>query len=156
MFLRKTRSAREPLAVTMSGVRLGERVLQIGVGDARCVADCRKDRPHRHAAIVVPDDDAAVRIRRAVADVGALVDVRVVSEGTLPSTMRRSTQSWFTTTSAHDSRHAARAGDGCTNATALLRSGGRIVTIERGAPVGLRALFAADPKARQWQRAGTR
>ena len=35
MFLRKSRVERDPLAVTMSGVRLGERALQIGEGDVR-------------------------------------------------------------------------------------------------------------------------
>src|SRR5688572_19237618 len=33
MFLRKSRIERDPLAVTMTGVRLGERSLQIGEGD---------------------------------------------------------------------------------------------------------------------------
>ena len=37
MFLRRSKHTRNPLAVAMSGVRLGERVLQVGVDDARLV-----------------------------------------------------------------------------------------------------------------------
>ena len=46
MFLRKSRI--EPLPVTMSAVRMGERVLQIGVDDpAAGQRDCREGRSQR-------------------------------------------------------------------------------------------------------------
>ena len=143
-FCAKRALAREPLAVTMSGVRLGERALQIGDGDARCDGpDCGKDRAHRNAAIVVPDEHAAARVRRAIDDVGALVDVRVVDQGMLPFD-----DAAFDVIVVHDVPHTIVSTAGtrprwmaAASAVALLRSGGRIVTIERGAPVGLRALF---------------
>jgi ubiquinone/menaquinone biosynthesis C-methylase UbiE len=147
MFLRKTRLAREPLAVTMSGVRLGERALQIGGGDTRCVAlIAAKSGLTGTAAIVVPDEGIAVRIRRAVADVGALVDLRVVSEGMLPFD-----DAAFDAIVVHDTSHtildSGTRGRWLHECRRLLRSGGRIVTIEPGAQVGLRALFSGGSQS---------
>ena len=130
----------------MSGVRLGERVLQIGSGDARSIAlIAAKTGLTGTAAIVVADDHAAVRIRRAVTDAGALVDLRVVAESGLPFD-----DASFDAVVIHDvSAIAEGQGDRPTHwlheCHRLLRSGGRIVTIERGTPVGLRSLFAGRP-----------
>jgi ubiquinone/menaquinone biosynthesis C-methylase UbiE len=146
MFLRKTRLEREPLAVTMSGVRLGERALQIGSGDARSIAlIAAKTGLTGTAAIVVRDDHAAVRIRRAVTDAGALVDLRVVAEGRLPFD-----DASFDAIVIHDISRIVQSGAGPSapsldECRRLLRNGGRIVTIEPGTPVGLRALLAARP-----------
>ncbi|MGH9237339.1 MAG: class I SAM-dependent methyltransferase [Vicinamibacterales bacterium] len=145
-FLRKPASERDPLTVTMSGVRLGERVLQFGSGDARSIAlIAAKTGLTGTAAIVVVDDHAAVRIRRAVTDAGALVDLRVVAEGRLPFD-----DASFDAVVIHDvSAITEGQGDRPTHwlheCHRLLRSGGRIVTIERGTPVGLRSLFAGRP-----------
>ena len=46
-FLRKSSVGGEPLAVTMSGVRLGERALQIGIDDPHRGRDRSQNRPHR-------------------------------------------------------------------------------------------------------------
>src|SRR5688572_20313251 len=145
-FLRKPVSERDPLTVTMSGVRLGERALQIGNGEARSIAlIAAKTGLTGTAAIVVADDHAAVRIRRAVTDTGALVDLRVVAEGRLPFD-----DASFDAVVVHDLAKVTEApGDRPAQwlheCHRLLRTGGRIVTIERGTPVGLRALFAAKP-----------
>jgi ubiquinone/menaquinone biosynthesis C-methylase UbiE len=145
-FLRKPGSERDPLTVTMSGVRMGERALQIGGGDARSIAlIAAKTGISGTAAIVVPDDHAAVRIRRAVTDAAALVDLRVVAEGRLPFD-----DASFDAVVVHDTTRIIQGGEGTPaqwlhECLRLLRHGGRIVTIERGAPVGLRALFAARP-----------
>jgi ubiquinone/menaquinone biosynthesis C-methylase UbiE len=144
-FLRKPASERDPLAVTMSGVRLGERALQIGSGDARSIAlIAAKTGLTGTAAIVVADDHAAVRIRRAVSDAGALVDLRVVAEGRLPFD-----DASFDAVVIHDVSTVIEGDDRPTEwlqeCRRLLRTGGRIVTIERGSPVGLRSLFAGPP-----------
>ena len=145
-FLRKPASERDPLTVTMSGVRLGERALQIGSGDARSIASiAAKTGLTGTAAIVVADDNAAVRIRRAVTDAGALVDLRVVAESRLPFD-----DASFDAIVVHDVSTITEAqGDRPTHwlheCHRLLRAGGRIVTIERGTPVGLRSLFARRP-----------
>lgn len=144
-FLRKPASERDPLTVTMSGVRLGERALQIGNGDARSIAlIAAKTGLTGTAAIVVPDDHSAVRIRRAVTDTGALVDLRVIAEGRLPFD-----DASFDLVVIHDMSDIVQSGaqgrpaQWLQECLRLLRNGGRIVTIERGTPVGLRALFAA-------------
>jgi ubiquinone/menaquinone biosynthesis C-methylase UbiE len=144
-FLRKPASERDPLTVTMTGVRLGERVLQIGSGDARSIAlIAAKKGLTGTAAVVVADDHAAVRIRRAVTDAGALVDLRVVAAGRLPFD-----DASFDAVVIHDVSTVIEGGDRPTEwlheCRRLLRTGGRIVTIERGTPVGLRSLFAGRP-----------
>jgi ubiquinone/menaquinone biosynthesis C-methylase UbiE len=144
-FLRKPASERDPLAVTMSGVRLGERALQIGSGDARSIAlIAAKTGLTGTAAIVVADDHAAVRIRRAITDAGALVDLRVVSESRLPFD-----DASFDAVVVHDVSTVIEGGERPAEwlheCRRLLRTGGRIVTIERGTPVGLRSLFTRRP-----------
>ena len=67
MFLRKSRVERDPLAVTMSGVRLGEKALQIGEGDMRVMAlIAAKAGLTGTAAIVVLDDQAAAPSEESV------------------------------------------------------------------------------------------
>ena len=86
MFLRKSRIERDPLAVTMTGVRLGEKALQIGEGDTRVVAlIAARTGLTGTAAIVVLDDQAAARVRRAVTDIGALAEVGVVDREDPPA-----------------------------------------------------------------------
>jgi ubiquinone/menaquinone biosynthesis C-methylase UbiE len=147
-FLRKPASERDPLSVTMSGVRLGERALQIGSGDARSIAlIAAKTGLTGTAAIVVRDDHAAMRIRRAVSDTGALVDIHVVANGPLPFD-----DASFDAVVVHDvstitETRGDTPGEWLGECLRLLRSGGRIVTIEQGSPVGLRSLFAPRPSA---------
>ena len=129
----------------MSGVRLGERALQIGDGDARSIAlIAAKTGLTGTAAIVVADDQAAARIQRAVTDTGALVDLRVVAEDRLPFA-----DASFDAVVIHDISAITAAGDRFTRwlreCHRLLRTGGRVVTIERGTPVGIRALFSRKP-----------
>ena len=77
MFLRKAKR-REPAAVTMSGVRMGEHLLQVGVDDAATAGVlAAKVGLSGSAAIAGPDEASADRVRRAAAEAGALVDVHV-------------------------------------------------------------------------------
>jgi SAM-dependent methyltransferase len=146
MFLRKTRLEREPLAVTMSGVRLGERVLQIGLSDARRIAlIAAKSGLTGTAAIVVRDDAAAARVRQAIADAGALAEVHVVSRGALPFP-----DGAFDAIVVHETSQTIDAPDAPTRAhwlrecDRLLRGGGRLVAIEVGEPGGLRSWLAGS------------
>jgi ubiquinone/menaquinone biosynthesis C-methylase UbiE len=148
-FLRKPASERDPLTVTMSGVRLGERALQIGSGDARSMAlIAAKTGLTGTAAIVVADEDAAVRVRRAVTDTGALVDLRVVRESRLPFD-----DASFDAIVFHGMSRSGGSGETASewlhDCRRLLRGGGRIIAIENGTPVGLRAMFAARPSKDQ-------
>jgi ubiquinone/menaquinone biosynthesis C-methylase UbiE len=139
----------------MSGVRLGERALQIGNGDARSIAlIAAKTGLTGTAAIVVADDHAAVRIRRAVTDTGALVDLRVVAESRLPFDDASFDAVVFHDTSGTAGSGQGRAAEWLRECRRLLRTGGRIVTIEQGTPIGLRALFASRPSQDQRIQAG--
>lgn len=143
MFLRKSRVARDPLAVTMSGVRLGERVLQIGAGNPQIVAlIAGKTGLTGTAVVVVGDEDTALRVRRAIDGAGAIADVRVV-----PRAEPSLDESEFDAVVIHDAPHTIASADAETRSRWLavcrrvLRGGGRVVTIEAGTPTGIRALF---------------
>jgi SAM-dependent methyltransferase len=82
-FLRK--STLERLPVVMSGVRMGERALQIGVDDSDLVgAIAAKVGLSGHAAVAVTQARHADRVRQAAARAGALVDVQVGPLDALP------------------------------------------------------------------------
>ena len=75
-FLRK--STLERLPVAMTGVRMGERALQMGIEDPSLVgAIAAKVGLSGHAVIVVRDEREAARARSAAEKAGALVDVQV-------------------------------------------------------------------------------
>ena len=148
MFLRKTKLARDPLAVTMSGVRLGERALQIGDADAGLIAQiAAKCGLTGTAAIVSRDNEGAGRVQRAVADAGAVADVHVAPGADLPFE-----EAAFDAIVIHDTARTITAGEPGTGRRWLdecrrvLRTGGRIVVIEAGTAVGLRSLFSGGAR----------
>jgi len=82
-FLRK--SSLERLPVSMTGVRMGERALQIGLDDPSLVgAIAAKVGLSGHAAVAVRDEREAARARSAADKAGVLLDVRVTPLTTLP------------------------------------------------------------------------
>ena len=147
MFLRKSRIERDPLAVTMSGVRLGEKALQIGEGNIHVMTlIATKAGLTGRAAIVVLDDRSAARVRRAV---DQLAEVGVMDQGSRPE------DAAFDVIVVHDVQHTIAASNDAVRSGWLqlchrvLRDGGRIVTIEPGSPVGLRAWFGGPKEAAQ-------
>lgn len=142
-FLRESTVGREPLAVAMSGVRLGERVLQIGITDRRVTgALAAKPGLSGESAIVVTDEAAAEVARRAAADAGALVHVAVHALERLPF---ESGSFDVAVVHAGDAQAAAgvpRAGV-LGECRRVLRSGGRIVVLEAGTRTGLAGIFRA-------------
>ena len=142
-FLR--RSHLERLPVVMSGVRMGERALQIGVNDpALAGAIAAKVGLSGHAAMVVADEHGAAAARRAAAIGGALVDVQIAPLDSLPFSE-----------GAFDAivLHAAVTLPSIESATGVamlrdchrvLRVGGRIVVIEGEARGILGALLKAQ------------
>ena len=82
-FLRKSNLERLP--VVMSGVRMGERALQIGVDASDLVgAIAAKVGLSGQAAVVVTEERHAAKVRDAAARAGALVDVQVAPLDALP------------------------------------------------------------------------
>ena len=83
--LRKSTLKTAPLPVVMSGVRMGERVLQIGIDDpAIAGAIASRVGVSGRAAFAVADDRAAAAARRAVEDAMALADIELLRGASLP------------------------------------------------------------------------
>jgi SAM-dependent methyltransferase len=151
-FLRRSSIARDPLAVTMTGVRMGERALQIGVSDVRLAAlIAAKPGLSGQATIVVADDRAAERARDAAATAGALVDIHIAPLDALPFAEHD-----FDVVILHAAAQqlAPLQQPARTRAMAechrVLRAGGRLVAVEAGTRTGLARLMqrapAADPE----------
>jgi len=145
-FLRK--STLERLPVAMTGVRMGERALQLGIDDPSLVgAIAGKVGLSGHAAIVVRDEREAAKARSAAEKAGALVEVQVQSSATLPFE-----NDSFDVIVLHAAR--GRPGsfeDAAATATVreahrVLRAGGRLVIVENGAGPGGLAFLRSKPK----------
>jgi SAM-dependent methyltransferase len=141
MFLRKSRI--EPLPVTMSAVRMGERVLQIGVDDpAVASAIAAKVGLSGNAAIAVTDDRDRARAHSAAANAGTLVDVTVTPLAPLPFDNEA-----FDLVIVHSMRGLLPSLDANARIAAMrewnrvIRHGGRVMTIEPGAVSGIKSLI---------------
>lgn len=146
MFLRKTKG-REPLPITMTGVRMGERLLQIGVDDpALAGAIAAKVGLSGAAALAVSDEPGAARANAAAAEAGALVDVTVTALETLPYP-----DASFDVVVVHGMRSAVGGSAPGVSVEALkqclrvLRPGGRCIAITPGRRTGLGALLRPAP-----------
>lgn len=74
------------LIVGMAGVKMGDRILQIGCGDGGALAAvAAKVGLSGRAVAVVPDADSAERARRGAAAQGVLVEVELASDTALPA-----------------------------------------------------------------------
>jgi SAM-dependent methyltransferase len=147
-FLRKPTRTYEPLAIAMSGARMGERILQIGVNDPAITgALAAKAGLSGHAAIAVTSDAAAERARRGAADAAALVEVEVTTLQSLPFAPDD-----FDVIVVHSADALLASLEDGVRRSALsechrvLRHGGRIIVIEAEAPRGLRRLVQPGPR----------
>ncbi len=144
MFLRKTTKERTPASVTMTGVRMGERLLQIGMGESAAVgAIAAKVGLSGSAAWAVAEEASAEKARRAAASAGALVDVRVTPLDLLPFP-----DEGFDVVVVHDLRGLIGLGAPARAAALVqchrvLRGGGRIIAVEPGAHRGFLGQFGA-------------
>jgi cyclopropane fatty-acyl-phospholipid synthase-like methyltransferase len=149
MFLRKPTRTREPLPITMTGVRMGERVLQIGVHDAELTGTLAA-RPglSGHAAIVTLSETAADRARHACEQAGALADVSVTT-----AAAPQIDGSAFDAVIVHDADPALAALAPDTRVTLFrechraLRVGGRMIVIDSLPRAGLAALLSRSTPA---------
>ena len=73
------------LIVGMTGVKMGDRFLQVGCAHGgRMAAVAGKVGLSGRAAVVAPDESSAARARKAADDAGVLVEVDVASPARLP------------------------------------------------------------------------
>ncbi len=154
MFLRKSRI--EPLPVTMSAVRMGERVLQIGVDDpAVASAIAAKVGLSGNAAIAVVDDRAAARAHGAAANAGVLVDVQVTPLSSLPFDSDA-----FDLVVVHSVHGFVSSLDAGARLAAMdewrrvLRHGGRVMTIEAGPATGITSFIRHAPANEAYEASG--
>ena len=146
-FLRKPNL--EWLPVVMSGVRMGERALQIGVSDPALVgAIAAKVGLSGHAALVVDEERQAEKARGAAKKAGALIDVQLGPLDQLPYA-----DASFDVVVVHAGSSAPALTEPSGNSALrevarVLRDGGRVVVIEggsRGIMARRRTGDSADP-----------
>ncbi len=140
--------AMDPLQVAMTGIRMGERYLQIFCSDASLtIGLATKVGLSGVAALAAPDAAQMARAQKAGAKAGALIDVKETTPADLPwpadsfdMVVVDDTGGSFAALAAGDREACLRAARG------VLRPGGRIELIERiggglfggaaGAPAG--------------------
>ena len=140
----------ETSRVSMIGLQLGNRVLQIGHGDPGLIALlAAKVGISGQASALVTDHAAAETINRATTALGVLVDVKVAPLRTPPFA-----QGWFDVVVIPELIGAMRPHERVVTlqgARQVLRVGGRCLVIETAPRGGLGALFSArllDPHYR--------
>jgi len=126
--------AMDPLQVAMTGVRMGERYLQIFCGDTTLTAGlATKTGLSGQAALAALDETHAVRARNVANKAGALIDVQVTSAASpLPWDRESFDMVVIDNTGGHftelrDDDRAVLS----QNARETLRQGGRVELIER-------------------------
>jgi SAM-dependent methyltransferase len=144
MFFRKrTLSNRDSVPVAMAGVRMGERLLQIGLDDVTLAAAlATKVGLSGAAALAVDNDRDGERARAMAVRAGVLVDVQVAPWGMLPFEPNafdlivvQSTRGLLASMTPHDRVACLQ------RAYRVLRGGGRILVIESARRAGLAGLF---------------
>src|SRR5688572_30381463 len=154
MLTRKRSREMDPLHVSMTGVRMGERFLQIGCHDRALLSGlAAKVGLSGTAALAAFDDEQAKRASGVGAKIGALIETRTIEGPTLPFDSNQ-----FDMAVVDDTNGAFGAIDEATRiaylreAARTVRHGGRIEVIEgiaagRAAGYdGLRDLAAAGFK----------
>jgi hypothetical protein len=144
MFLRKRKlSKRDSVPVAMTGVRMGERLLQIGIDDPALAATlAAKVGLSGAAALAVASEADAERARAVVANAGVLIDVKVSPWRTMtfdPDSFDLvvvlSTRGLLASMTPEDRVAVLQ------QAHRALRSGGRIIVIEAAPRAGLASLL---------------
>jgi len=146
----------DPLVVSMSGVKLGERLLQVGVDDAAVAGLlATKTGLSGSATHAVATDGDAVRVNRGAKKAGVLVEVRVTPLDRLPFE-----PSSFDVVVIHGAAGQLAAAEASNRLGLLrelhrvLRPGGRLIAIEPGTPAGLASMFRGAPAAQAAYDAG--
>ena len=135
MLMKKGRGgAMDPLHVSMTGVRMGERFLQIGCYDAALLAGlAAKVGLSGTAAVAAVDEDDARRARAAGAKVGALIEIYDLEGGRAwPIDAGQFDMSVVDDTTEGFAKLDASVRQSCLrNALVAVRPGGRIEIVAR-------------------------
>jgi len=137
-----------PLVVSMTGVKLGERVAQIGCAHGgRLAAVAAKVGLSGRAVAIVPDAASAARATDGAAEAGVLVDVEQAPPTRLPLADEGFDLAVLDDTgrlqrqiSAHDRGATGR------EVWRILRPGGRVMVITSGPPSGITAWLGRAPE----------
>ena len=149
LFGKSSRRGDEPhmLVVGMTGVRLGERVAQIGCAHGgRLAAVAKKAGLSGRALAIVPDEASAARARKGAAQAGVLVEIETAPPTRLPAddtafdlVVVDDTAGLLGNMSANDRAATIR------ETLRLLRPGGRALVIGSAPRSGLARLLARAP-----------
>ena len=134
MFFRfRKMRAMDPLQVAMTGVRMGERYLQVFCSDAALTRGlATKTGLSGVAALAAPDDAHAKQARKAADKAGVLIDIKVTPPTELPWDADAFDMVVVDNTAGAFTRLAEPERRACLLATrGVLRPGGRIEFIER-------------------------
>ena len=123
----------DPLQVAMTGVRMGERYLQVFCSDQSLTRGlAAKTGLSGVAALAAPDETHATRARNAAAKEGVLIDVKIAASGELDWPDEVFDMVVVDNTGDSFSTLAADARGGLLRSVRrVLRNGGRIELIER-------------------------
>jgi ubiquinone/menaquinone biosynthesis C-methylase UbiE len=137
------------LAVSMTGVKMGDRLAFVGCAHGgRLAAVASKVGLSGRAVAIVPDDRAAGLARRAAAQLGVLVEIEVASvsntpleDGSIDLAVIDDTAGLFGAMPAGDRPAAVR------EVARILRPGGRVILIGATPRTGLAGLLAGGTPA---------
>ena len=143
MFSFRGKSNPYMLIVGMTGVKMGDRLLQIGCSDGGSLAAvAAKVGLSGRALAMVPDADAAVRARKGAERQGVLVDVEIAAPTAL-----KTDDTDFDLVVIDDAQRQFAATDDATRAgivgeaIRILKPGGRVLVISAMPAEGLAAMF---------------
>jgi ubiquinone/menaquinone biosynthesis C-methylase UbiE len=144
------------LSVAMTGVRLGDRLLQIGCANPSLLgAISSKVGLSGRACILVADDAMAARARRGAERAGVLLEIDQHAFAPLPYDEAAFDLVVVDGTGRLLQSLPAAERDACLReARRVLGTRGRVVVIDPGAPSGLAALFTRAPRDPDYQAGG--
>ena len=135
------------LAVSMTGIKMGDRMVHIGCGHGgRLGAIASKVGLSGRAVAIVPDEKSAAKAQKGAAKAGVLVEVSVAP----PSTLALDASAFDVAVIDNTDRLLSNASAG-KQATSVrevfrvLRPGGRLIVVSAAARAGLGALLTRAP-----------